>query len=194
MEQFGFKDIVAIWGAVTGTIGTIIAIYVWRFNRRSLTPAIRFLRMSLKILESSDRGLSLFFTTAVANQSNVPSTLERVEIDLGKKLNNVCDTWERYDYPSRFLRLTHNTKSGPAGGSFEKPHGEPADYNKPLMLQANSIAESLYLRAQLYVKKDAADSFVDRLKKNIQSGEFRIIGYLPNGSFTTFEGKAVVIK
>lgn len=190
MIKFEIKDIIAIWGAITGTVGMIMAIYLWKLKKRALTPAIKFLRVKLKILESWDKGIHLHFDSVISNQSNVPSTIERFEINFGKKLNKNLETWVKSNYPSKFLHLNHFTKIGTIGTPIEKHKDETfPDYNKPLTVQPNGIIDTLHLNGKFYIKKDVNIKFVRLLKKRVRIGNFRIVAYLANGSNVYYCGK-----
>jgi hypothetical protein len=72
------KDILAIWGAITGSIGTIVGIHVWRLNRRLSTPRLIISRAAGKIVDEFEQGFELQFQCSLACESNVTASTPRL--------------------------------------------------------------------------------------------------------------------
>ncbi|MBI3370957.1 MAG: hypothetical protein HY017_04245 [Betaproteobacteria bacterium] len=186
------KDTIAIWGAITGTVGTIVGVYAWWLNKRLSTPRVVITRTSGKIVSEFERGAELQFECSLASQSNVAATVASFELDLGKKLNASCTTWARYHGVSR-PRLTHYTTIGKAGMPFGD-QGTPPEYDKSLLLPPNGLISPVHLRGKIYVKDDADSRSVTELKARIRKKRYSLIARLASGSQVVFPGKNVEVN
>jgi hypothetical protein len=183
------KDILAIWGAVTGTVGTIVAIHVWRLNRRLSTPRLIITRAAGKMAAETERGVELQFQCSLASQSNVAATVEWFELDLGRKLNRTTTTWARYDGAVR-PRLTHCTTPGTAGSPVGKP-GLPGDWDRPVVVPANGVIPSVHLTAKVYARDNVDTGVPVQLKERLRNGRYSLIARLVAGREVALGGKDI---
>ena len=182
------KDILAIWGAVTGTVGAVVAIRVWRLNRRLSTPRLIITRVSGNIGADMERGVDLHFECSLASGSNVAATVQWFELDFGRELNRAITTWARYEGAVR-PRFTHCTAPGTAGEPFGK-----GDWGNPVIVPANGVVPSVHLYAKVYARENVGAEMPVQLKEWLQHGSYSFVARLANGRAVGYGGKSIKLS
>lgn len=187
--ELGLMDLLALWGAVTGTLGTVVGIYALRLNKRLSTPRLAIPRASGSIAEEFESGVELKLTCSLASESNVSATVRAFEIDLGRRLNRDCTTWARYDGAAR-PRLTHCTTAGKPSQPLG-PSGSPGDFDKPIIVPPNGLIPAVHLHARVHAKEGTSARTATQLKTRLRARRYVLVALLADGSEVRLRGTKV---
>lgn len=180
-------NIISIWGAISGTLGTVVAGYAVWLSKKSQNSKIILEKVTFREIKKGSYGTSIDFIVSVSNIGFKPTVVTGFYLDLGKKLNTKYE--EKETKSSVGLVKFHHIR--PMGTKIDGKVTNVPIHNETIHSLPGSHEGPIHLGCHImYGGKDDGE-FSNQLNELIKSNKFKISICTTGNKFTSFSGKSL---
>ena len=177
----------SIWGAISGTLGTVIAGYAVWLTKRSQHSKVVLENVRFNEIEKGNFGASIDFKVSVANIGFKQTAVTGFYLDLGKDLNS---KYEGEETRSRFglLKFRHTIPTG------VKINGEVAKrptHNEPFQMLPGAHEGPIHLACHIMYEDKDNGEYSKAINELIRNNRFSISVCTTGNKLTSFPGKSL---
>lgn len=178
---------VSIWGAISGTLGTVVAGYAVWLTKRSLNSKVVLENVRFKETEKGNFGASIDFTVSVANIGFKQTAVTGFYLDLGKDLNS---KYEGKETKSSFglLKFRHTI---PASVKINGETAKRPIHNETLQVSPGSLVGPIHLVCNIMYEDKDNGEYSKEINELIRNNRFSISVCTTGNKLTSFSGKSL---
>jgi hypothetical protein len=181
------SDILAIWGALTGTAGTGIAWYAVRLSRKSQQSKVILDKVLIEKIEKGAYGAAIKVSIKIENAGLVPTEVTEFFLDLGPSLNKQYQNTDN-ESATGFLKFNH---SFPIGGNFNNEIVRKPTHNASFRILPGSHVGPVNLNCHIMYESEDTGQHSDFLNKLLAGNKFSIFVKTTGGKLAEFSGKTL---